>query len=122
MKGQGRIYTTIPSIVKNLGKQVKFLQPLYEAISNSLEANATEITVTLHKNDPQLLLKEFPDDRVTGFSIMDDGDGFTEKNRKAFCELWTDNKISLGCKGSGRFTWLSVFSNIQIESEIASEK
>ena len=121
MKEQGRIYTTIPSIVKNLGKQVKFLQPLFEAVSNSLEANATEITVTLHKNDPQLLLEGFSDDRVTGFNIVDNGDGFTEKNREAFCELWTPNKISLGCKGSGRFTWLSVFNNIQIESEIASE-
>ncbi|MCL2498946.1 MAG: ATP-binding protein [Defluviitaleaceae bacterium] len=118
---KGRIYTTISSVVKNLGKQVKTLQPLYEAISNSLEANATEITVTFHKNASQLLLEDVSDDRVTGFSIMDNGDGFTEKNRKAFCELWTDNKISLGCKGSGRFTWLSVFRNILVESVIASE-
>jgi hypothetical protein len=118
---KGRIYTTIPSVVRNLGKQVKFLQPLYEAVSNSLEANATEIAVTLHKNDPQFMLEGVSDDRVTGFSIMDNGDGFTEKNREAFCELWTDNKLSLGCKGSGRFTWLSVFNNIQIESEIVSE-
>lgn len=34
------VKANIKDIVANLGKDVKFLQPLFEAIINSLEANA----------------------------------------------------------------------------------
>ena len=113
------IEVKIESIVKNLGSNVKFLQPLYEAIVNSLEANARHIKVIFHKSktldDTQFCGK------LEGFDIIDDGDGFNENNRNAFSELWTTNKIKLGCKGSGRFTWLNVFSNIYIDSYIKAE-
>ena len=87
----------IPNIVKNLGKNIKFLQPLYESITNSLEASATEIDIEIHHNNPfgQVMPK------MTGFTIKDNGDGFNSRNRDAFMELWTNNKLTLGCKGSG---------------------
>lgn len=53
---------------------------------------------------------------IHSFSIEDDGEGFTQKNIEAFSTLWTDNKRQIGCKGSGRFTWLSVFNIIQVDS------
>lgn len=100
-------------------KDLKFIQPMYEAITNSLEAGATEILIDI--NTENLLDGEQLKPKVTGFSISDNGVGFTEENRNSFLELWSETKLSLGCKGSGRFTWLNVFENIFIESEVASE-
>ena len=42
----------IPNIVKNLGKNINFLQPLYESITNSLEANATSINIEIYHDEP----------------------------------------------------------------------
>ncbi len=108
----------IPNIVKNLGKDIKFLQPLYESIANSLEANATNIEIEILHDNPF----EEVTPKMIGFVIKDNGEGFDSKNRNAFMELWTNNKITLGCKGSGRFTWLKVFENIDIESHIKDEQ
>lgn len=111
------VKANIKDIVANLGKDVKFLQPLFEAIINSLEANAKKIRVTIQQ-DPTL----FDDfSSIRSFSIEDDGEGFTQKNIEAFSTLWTDNKRQIGCKGSGRFTWLSVFNIIQVDSFLASQ-
>ena len=104
--------------VDNLSKKnLNFFQPMYEAITNSLEAGATRIEINI--------LDETTFDGITakikGYSIVDNGEGFTNKNIESFLELWSDKKLEFGCKGSGRFTWLSVFSNIHIQSEVASE-
>ena len=79
----------IPNIVNNLGKNIKFLQPLYESITNSLEANATNIEIEiLHDNTFEEVTP-----KMIGFTIKDNGEGFDTKNRDAFMELWTKNKI-----------------------------
>lgn len=114
----GFVSVSTENIVEKLAKDVKFLQPVYESITNSLEAHAENIEIEFF-TDP--CLDGFTP-KISGFKIIDDGEGFIDKNRKAFCELWTKNKVQLGCKGSGRFTWLSVYNNIHIESEIVSEQ
>lgn len=111
------IQVKISDIVKNLAKDSKFLQPMFEAIINSLEANATEINIEISSANS---LPDIPGS-ITGFTITDNGDGFNEKNLEAFGLLWTDNKIELGCKGSGRFTWLSVFEEVKIHSFVKNE-
>ena len=116
----GRAKVEIKSIVENIGKHTKFLQPLYEAIANSLEAKATNIKVEISL-DGQIVM-EGTTPNISGFSITDNGEGFTKKNREEFCKLWTDHKKEkYGCKGSGRYAWLSVFKSINIVSGIASE-
>ena len=100
-------------------KDLKFIQPMYEAITNSLEANATEILIDIQTEN--LIDNDLLKTKVVGFSVTDNGVGFTEENRESFLELWSEAKLSLGCKGSGRFTWLNVFENIFIESEVSSE-
>ena len=116
-KGTARV--DIKSIVNNIGKQTKFIQPLYEAIVNSLEANATQITVNIEHDKP---MENTVSPKIIGFSITDNGVGFTQKNREEFCKLWTEHKkAEFGCKGSGRYTWLSVFNTIKIKSNIVSE-
>lgn len=112
------IKVDIKEAVKNLGKNVKFLQPLFEAITNSLEANATNIRVKIFSDST--LINGFQP--MCGFSIEDNGDGFTDNNLDAFQTLWTPNKCKIGCKGSGRFTWLSVYRNIIIDSNIKKGK
>lgn len=111
------VKANIKDIVANLGKDVKFLQPLFEAIINSLEANAKKIRVTIQQDST--LFDDFSS--IHSFSIEDDGEGFTQKNIEAFSTLWTDNKRQIGCKGSGRFTWLSVFNMIQVDSFLADQ-
>lgn len=115
--GKGFVQADISTIIEKLAKDVKFLQPVYEAITNSLEAGAKNITLAFSKD--LAITGELS--KITGFSITDDGEGFTKKNRDAFVVLWTKNKLKLGCKGSGRFTWLSVFEKINIKSQVKSE-
>ncbi len=114
---KGFVQADISTIIEKLAKDVKFLQPVYEAITNSLEAGAKNITLSFSKD--LAITEELS--KITGFSITDDGEGFTENNRNAFVVLWTKNKLKLGCKGSGRFTWLSVFEKINIVSQVKSE-
>lgn len=112
------VKANIKDIVANLGKDVKFLQPLFEAIIISLEANASKIIIKVQQEDTQFNDFSF----IDSFTIEDNGEGFNTKNIDAFATLWTDNKRQIGCKGSGRFTWLSVFHLIQIDSFLADEK
>lgn len=112
----GNIKVDVERIVTNLGKNVGFLQPIYETITNSLEANASLIEIELFEDET---LDETKPGLINGFSITDNGDGFNDFNLNGFFTLWTDNKITLGCKGSGRFTWLSVYRTIKVRSELA---
>ncbi len=106
----------ISAILKNLSGNITFLQPALEAIVNSLEANATEIKVEFIKNEQMSMDEKVS--KINSYIITDNGDGFNKANIESFKKLWSDYKLQLGCKGSGRFTWLKVFKNILIESEI----
>lgn len=109
----------VKTVVSNLRSKVPFLQPLYEAVTNALEANATQITVILEE---EVLLLNETDAKITGFVVRDNGEGFTEKNVNSFTKLWSDAKKDLGCKGYGRITWLKVFEKVQVLSEVAGQK
>ena len=91
----------IKTAVSKLNNQVTFLQPVYEAISNSLEAHSKNIYVTFHTDISQINLSTeiSKQAKINGFEIVDDGDGFNKKNRDSFGELWTTAKQNLGCKG-----------------------
>lgn len=110
----------VKTAVSKLNNQVGFLQPVYESITNSLEANASKIRVEfdLDQDQQSLSLGGEPIHRINGFTITDNGDGFNRENIISFKELWTSNKKSLGCKGVGRLTWLKVFKNIDIYSRL----
>ncbi len=106
----------IKNILNQFNKDIPFLQPLYETIVNSLEANATEIIVEFQRSEVFMVDNEPIGAKITGFTISDNGDGFNQNNRESFTEYLSDNKKDLGCKGIGRFTWLKVFDDIKIES------
>lgn len=112
----GLVRAEIENVVNNLAKNVDFLQPLFEAIANSLESGSRNIVISL---DEEEKLDENQIGLIKGFTIEDDGAGFTDKNIQGFATLWTKNKYYIGCKGSGRFLWLKVYKNVHVHSEVA---
>jgi len=107
--------------------QSKALYPLFEAISNSIDAieehgNTVEgeIFITFQR-DPQDLMEEDTEENrerlpIRHITIKDNGVGFTPKNYEAFSELSSAQKKEKGGKGLGRVSWLKVFQKAEIKS------
>ncbi len=96
-------------------QEVSFYQPLFETIVNAIEANASLIEISLDINEQKLLDGSF-ERKINGFSILDNGDGFTDDNISSFSTFYSEMKKKLGCKGIGRLSWLKVFNLININS------
>ncbi len=115
----GALIVEINQLVNSLGK-VRFLQPIIECITNSLEANSKNVVVELSS-----ACKEgtaFPDDRfIDKITVRDDGEGFSESNFTAFKEYRTKRKIHLGCRGVGRLTWLKIFNRADVQSVLRED-
>lgn len=111
--------TKIKNILSEL-HGISFLQPIFEAINNSLEAKATEIE--LHIKTTPWMFNEPEDQKnykaIDSISITDNGTGFNSENIRSFCEYLSDYKAQIGCKGVGRFTWLKAFHRIEVQSKI----
>jgi len=104
-----------------LKERTTVYSPLIEAIVNSIEAISEKqitdgkITVTpIRKAQMSLESDALPE--IIGFSVEDNGIGFSKKNRDAFDTLCTDIKKNTGGKGLGRFIFLKYFSNVKIRS------
>lgn len=104
--------------------QAKAMMPLFEAISNSIDAieehgdgfrNHSIRIRLLTSND---LAHQAGDGTlvVDGFDVVDDGVGFNDKNLASFQEAHTLSKVKVGGRGVGRFTFLKVFSAVHIRS------
>jgi hypothetical protein len=104
--------------------QAKAMMPLFEAISNAIDAIEEHrdgfpkhsIRIRLiaardlaHQGGDEVLV-------LDGFDISDDGVGFDDGNLASFQEAHTLSKVKVGGKGVGRFTFLKVFSNVHIRS------
>lgn len=111
----------------------KGLFPLFEAVTNSLQAIAA-----LHPEDPAagsiqveilrraqapLALADaksknwfVPLEPIAGFRVIDDGIGFDDRNFKSFEQLDTDHKEREGCRGVGRLLWLKAFKRAAVVS------
>jgi len=108
----GKVPVTIETIVTDL-QTVSWEQVLNEAITNSLQAHATEININFIQNALDL---EDTKKYIDSISIGDNGDGFNDINTKSFQEYRTQHKKDLGCKGIGRFLYLKVFDEVNIKS------
>lgn len=103
------------------------LIPLYEAIVNSFHAieerkrndnkffEGNIIVNALRDTDNSLHLNGVIPD-IIGFEIIDNGVGFNESNMSSFLVSDSTYKAEYGGKGVGRFSWLTVFKDAQIES------
>ncbi|MEE8057630.1 MAG: ATP-binding protein [Pseudomonadales bacterium] len=94
--------------------------PLVEVIVNAIQAiesNAQrdgEITIVVKRSTQMEMEESLP--AVEGFEARDNGIGFNEANRESFDTLYSDQKISEGGKGFGRFTCLKYFEDLRVES------
>src|SRR5690606_11337248 len=105
-----------------------FLLPLQEVLVNSIQSiedrENTEsgkiILTVLRKNEPSLGLNDDSEpiyNPIIGFTIKDNGVGFTDARFEAFRTPYTDyGTIKHGCKGIGRYTVLACFGSMDIES------
>ncbi|MBP1325485.1 hypothetical protein JOF28_000717 [Leucobacter exalbidus] len=53
---------------------------------------------------------------ITGFSVVDNGVGFTPDNMTSFETLDSDYKAGIGCRGVGRLLWLVAFDRVEVRS------
>jgi len=109
---------------EDISNRVTQYDVLFEAITNSIHANATSIKCYLNSNDSQLTdnTKEIGSIRVDSIKILDNGDGLTDENYKSFSKYRTEFKKALGCKGVGRFVFLKVYESANFTSRIKSLK
>jgi len=110
----GKVEASIANIVNDL-PAVSWQQIIYEAITNAIQAKATEIKINFVHNDNTLDIGD-KFKYIKSITIEDNGEGFTEQNTNSFKEYRTSLKKNLGCKGIGRFLFLKEFDEIKIES------
>lgn len=79
----------------------------FEAIANSIDANATEIKIDIK-------IKAFLEVDTFKLEITDNGDGFTDENFRKFSILMENESESH--KGLGRLVYLSYFEKVEIAS------
>lgn len=112
------------------------LLPLLEAIVNGIQAidartdgsgEPGRIDVRVHRDSQA----EFdfgpagpgraPMKPIVGFTVADDGVGFTVQNMSSFETLDSDFKADLGCRGVGRLLWLKAFDRVSVRSAYEDE-
>lgn len=110
------------------------LLPLLEAIVNGIQAidarpdgEHGRIDVRVHRDSQGEL--DFgpagpgraPMKPIVGFTVADDGVGFTPLNMSSFETLDSDYKSDLGCRGVGRLLWLKAFDRVSVRSAYEDE-
>lgn len=106
------------------------LLPLFEAVVNAIQAvgeahddmESAGIEVRIVR-DQQATLQfdekpRTPADagRITGFVVIDNGEGFHDKNMDSFKTLDSEYKSAQGCRGVGRLLWLKAFGRVEVVS------
>ncbi|MFH6943465.1 hypothetical protein [Flavobacterium johnsoniae] len=113
-------------------KPDEYLLPLHEVIVNSIQSiedrtNPTDsgsIIIKIHRISQEKLDLDDADDYqpITGFTVTDNGVGFTNKRETAFSTPFTNFNYEKGGKGMGRYTVLACFGNMEIESSFTDGK
>lgn len=107
---------------EDISNRVTQYDVLFEAITNSIQANSTHIRCYFNSNDK--LLNDGEHDigtlKVDSIRILDNGDGLTDKNYNSFSKYRTEYKKSMGCKGVGRFVFLKVYQTAKFVSDISA--
>jgi len=102
----------IASIVKDL-QPIRINNVVFEAITNSLQANADKIKIKFIQNSLDIPEVERYIDKI---EIEDNGDGFTKDNTNSFKTYRSTLKKHLGAKGIGRFLFLKLFERVTVQS------
>jgi len=106
----------IESIVNHL-VSVSIAKVTFEAITNSIQASATEISLYFCEKNKTAFEEEVSEYfTVDEIKIIDNGIGFNESNINSFKTYRSTHKKELGAKGIGRFLYLKLFENVNIQS------
>jgi len=111
----------IKRAVENIRSGTSVYTPIVELIVNAIQAieekgNIEKGNVEIIINRSDQIESDDSDRAIVGFTIIDNGIGFTAKNRESFDILYTDKKIKEGGKGFGRFTTLKYFDDVHVSS------
>ena len=121
-KRMSQMLTNIKRVVEaDVSSRVTQMDALNEAITNSIHANATQITCRLRGSKDALKSDDIElfAQKVVEIEVEDNGDGFNKPNYDSFCEYRSGYKAELGCKGVGRFVFLKLFDNVRYTSYLA---
>jgi len=116
----------ILGIVNEIKGHINIYTPIIEAIVNSIQSieesknsNGKIRIVVERENTMNLSDESLPE--ITDVVIIDNGVGFTDKNRDSFDTFRGDNKKLIGGKGFGRFMYLKFFNSVSVQSTYAKE-
>jgi hypothetical protein len=105
----------IESIVNHL-ERVSVEKVTFEAITNSIQASATEIAVYFYEKNKSIDEDEQGYFTVDELKIVDNGKGFDKQNIDSFKTYRSTYKKEFGAKGIGRFLYLKLFDDVTISS------
>lgn len=116
----------VPTLTPNIENRVRKLpkpsnatqglQPLFEAVSNSIYAIEDRLGADAAKGRILIRVTALSDPNNIEAVVSDDGIGLDALRYAAFCEIDTDFKLTKGGKGVGRLFWLDAFKEIAVES------
>lgn len=106
------------------------LLPLFEAVVNAIQAvdeahgadmDSARIEVRIVRDQQMPLpISEGPQAvsaaPITGFVVLDNGEGFHDANMESFETLDSEYKSKHGCRGVGRLLWLKAFMKVEVAS------
>ncbi|WP_394660063.1 ATP-binding protein [uncultured Chryseobacterium sp.] len=107
-------------VTEDISSRVNQYDVIFELITNSIHANATDIKCYLNTNDNPFEGDEYVPPKLNTIRIVDNGDGLTDKNYNSFSTYRSEYKKDLGCKGVGRFVLLKVYEFVNYSSYIPS--
>lgn len=107
------------------------LLPLLEAVVNGIQAIDARYGDDVERGLVRVRIERAPQEAfdlspsgpgrvplkpIVGFSVEDNGVGFTPENMASFETLDSDFKSGLGCRGVGRLLWLKAFDSVEVRS------
>ena len=132
-----RLKTSLAGRVQNTSlPKTHALLPLLEAVVNGIQAidvlhsadigqGSLRISINRSPQDeldfPGTAQKRSPLRPIIGFTIQDNGVGFTPDNMSSFETLDSDYKAGLGCRGVGRLLWLKAFERVEVTSAYCND-
>ncbi|MDX1749115.1 MAG: ATP-binding protein [Methylophaga sp.] len=109
----------IKRAIDNIRSETNVYTPITEVIVNAIQAieeldQEGIVEIRVDRNRQANLDDSVPE--ISGFTVTDNGIGFNDEHRESFDTLYTEQKISEGGKGFGRFTCLKYYEDVEYNS------
>lgn len=110
----------IKRAVENIRSGTNVYTPITEVVVNAIQAIEERsiedglVEICAIRNSQMNLDEPLPE--ISGFTIADNGVGFTDSHRESFDTLYSAYKVSEGGKGFGRFTCLKYYEDVDYVS------